>query len=438
MKDFFKRALLMAGLAMVMTIFAGAKGASAQTLTYPYNYLTIDVRDDVLVMTSDTKRTDAVWLEAGIVNPDEALEDFKNMGVMASFYDKETKTTVNFIAKKSTDTVQRFNFDGMSDDDVIKYITEGIGDTEDARVSVSLFDNKGIRFFKIHLLVSTELTSALEVLSGTLINGQMIQFGVYEEGTDAVPVVNEAFLDEIVSCVSFTDILTPEEYADLTKASMLKVGLIILAVIVGFILLVVFSKLSQKHNEKKAKNISAYMQDFRAKERAGGIDRTQPPVFTAHTVYSDDTIDDFCMYTTWLKDVSRVAAFVLLFGGMTVFMFANNSVGYGLIFIVLAAVILYFAYSRGEKQKKVLKDQYNTKAKPVAELRFYDEYFDVLGLGSRSEYIYKQVTMVRTYKTCMYLYLGNEHAMIVDLTSLPEGKDRELYVYVKKLMNRDR
>lgn len=432
----FTRPFALFTLICTLVFSMGTGTVRAEVLDYPYNYMTLNIRDNVIVTDQNTPKSSPLWAEAGVVNPADRIEDLKGMNVMASFYDPDTKTTVNFIAKKSTDTVKQFTFEGMSDDEIISYVRSGIGDAGDAQIDVSLLTLHGLKFFRVEILVETDLNSALEVLYGTLINGQMVQFDCYVEGES--PVIDETFSRELLDGITFTQILTPEDYDELTKASMLKVGLTILAVILIFVALIFVSKFDQARQKKKAKKISEYMQEFHAREQAGAIDRTKAPLFTAETQYTDNLLDDFFVYTTWIKDIVRVAILVLLFGFFVVYLFSHNSIGIGLIIGVAGVVFLYLIYRRSEKQKALLKDQYNTKAKPFAQLRFYDEYFDVMGLGSRTEYIYKQVTDVKIFKTYMYMYLGNEHAVIVDLENVPDGTDRDLYIHVKKQMSQGR
>lgn len=400
-------------LATVCILMMGTTGVSAAVYDFTAYNLKFSTPKDMLVMSRETSKYDEVWTKAGVMDPSAKLDEFKNMDVVASFYDPTTRETVNFIVKRSEETVSRFNFLSMSEASIVDYVTSLMGENEDVELSVGIYPHPQTPFFRMQIDMLSADRDATEVIYGTIMNGQMIQFDMYHDGPGEI---NETVAQELIGSLEFTQILTREEYDAMTAASLRRLLVIVLAVIVLFAVLIFFSRKNRKKNELKTKNIAEEMKRFRERRRAGEVEMSARELFTATAVYDKQAIDTFIIYDTWLAHFFAVAASTLLVLGSSWIMFKAESTIFGLVILALGVIMLYSTYNRGEKHKEAMIKQYDAGRKPQALYRFYKEYITVTGLGSQTEYIYAQITAVRRFRGYIYLYTGDNHAMILDST----------------------
>lgn len=418
---------------LVLTACIKPIGAAAETYAFVTQFIRIDVPDDTLVMTQSTSKYDEVWEKAGISDADSKLDEIKNMGVVAAFYDPESKSTVNFIYKKTAETIDKFSFMGLTDDDIISYMSTVTDATAEDGLNVTISIRRDLQdnvpFFRLVLDARDSETPCSEVIYGTMINGQMLQFDSFTEGMGEV---DDAFAEEVVRGITFTQILTPAEYdAEVTKAKI-KLGLITGGIIVVIALLIFFSVFARKHKEKRAKAISAAMTDFRVRLKNGEVDTTKAPHFTFTTQYDTPMMEEFGVFSAWFNPEPGFALAIVLFAAGAVFMFKTEHFLYALLLFVLVVVLLYMHYNQSEKDKKALIQRYSVKEKPTAVFKFYDEYFTVSGLSTASEYIYGQITKVRSFKNSVYIFAGDSHALIIRKEDLGDTSVSDLKKLIYK------
>lgn len=114
----------------------------------------------------------------------------------------------------------------------------------------------------------------------------------------------------------------------------------------------------------------------------------------------------------------------------------SGNTTYTIIFALIGATLVYYLYNLSEKKKAALVKQYEAKSKHEASFKFYSEYFTMSGIGSISEYIYEQITSVRTYKNYIILYMTAEHSVIIDKEHFSVGTPEEFIAYVKQNMTK--
>lgn len=416
--NYLPKALLYMALVLFLCFtvsLADTVDAYAQTLSYPNGYLELTVPDDTLVITSSTKKYDPIWQQAGITDSSEKLDEFKDMSIQALFCDPVTHNTVNYIMKQSTETVDIFNFALMSDSQLQSYVDALIEPTENITVTGSLVKGKETPFFRLEILVNDPVSPATEIIYGTIVNGKMIQFDLYQDGAGEA---DESFIKSIVDSAHFTKVMTREEYDEATKKGIITTVIIIAVLIAIIIASIMFSSMHQKKLKRYTLSISEAMQDFRIRRSNNPSAFVKAPCATCDTVYDDKLIDEFITYTTWVKPAFKIAIAAVIILTATIVMFRSNMLAFAIVTAAVGVIALYTSYSNSEKRKVALKKQYDTKLKKTARIRFFDEYFTVSGLGSIAEYVNKQVTDVRNNKGVLYIYLGNDLAIILDCTKL--------------------
>lgn len=427
------KALVCVCLALLLAFPSAPRGAEAATYTYVTQFLKITVPDDTLVMTQSTSKYDDVWEAAGIPDADSALDEFGQMGVIAAFFNPRTATTVKFSSKKTMETVEKFTFAGMSDDDILSYMSTVTEASAADGISISIDMHRDlvgdIPFFRMFIDATDSEHPCTEVVYGTIINGEMLQFDTFREGREAI---DDTFTKQVVQGVEFTRVLTPAEYDAEVAAAKRKltfIGIGIVAVIAALISLAVFLR---KRKDKRAKQISNAMSEFRTAMREGRIDTSAAPKYEFQSMYDNALLEEFGTFSAWFNPEPGFALTVILFFVITVYMFKTAHLLLGLFLAVLVIVLLYMHYNQAEKNKASLANQFNVKEKPTAVLKFYDEYFTVSGLFAPRDYIYGQVTAVRSFVHSVYIFVGDTHALIIRREDMNGISVRELRTLIRK------
>ena len=405
---------------------------SAAEFTNETHYLKIGLADDVLVMTQNTPQYDEVWEKAGITDPSSTLKSFKDMGVVASFFEPSSRLTVNLITNRTSSTAETFSFASMSDSEIIDYMKNAMSASSQSETIPPEFsvvrDLNSLPFVRITLDATATDNPCSEVIYGTIVNGEMLQFDTYKEGTGEV---DESFLRTVVAGTGFTKILTPEEYEEIVHEARIKLAIIV-AVFVLLIAFVIFLFIFLgKKRDAKAKKISDSMTAFRERMAAGEIDMSVEPRYTVSTHYDEALFERYGMFRAWIRPD---ASFGLLIGVLVVvlvFKLMQSQLLHVLILAIFIIVLLYMHYSGTDKAKDALIKRYDVKSGPNPTFRFYDEFFKVTGLPSASEYIYGQVTGVYIWSGVLYIFLGSAQVLPIKIEDIKCCTANELKAMIK-------
>lgn len=413
----FFRGLLFAILVLCFAVNSESIVSFAKTQEIRDYYASVEVKDNAYVMTADTDVYDEAWLKAGITDPKSKKNEFEEMNVKAMFYDPDTKSLVSFIINQSDTTSETFTLDGMSDEEVIAYAKTLISAAgEDTSLQVESFKGASYPFFKISINVKTSGEEAVEVVYGTIANAHLYSFDVYTEGS-ATPDLS--FAEDLVRGLSLTREMTQEEYEKEARSAIIRFAVGIVSIALIIVLIVILNRRKNKKNKEKTKKISQAMQAFRERERAGLV--SNEVILTANTVYNEELTRNFCIYHTWFRTVITFSIGMVLDAAAIAFMLYTKSYLYVAVVGGLTAVFLYQKGISAEKRQKALDTRYGTKQKKTARFSFCEEYFTMSGIDSLSSYCYAQITEIRTYKNYLYLYMGTEHSVLINMEESESG-----------------
>lgn len=418
------RGLLIAMLVISFVLSAGNHSAYAKTQEIRDYYAKIEVKDNAYVMTADTGVYDEAWLKAGITDPKSKIKEFEEMNIKVMFYDPDTKSLVNFIVNQSDTTSETFTLEGMSDEEVIAYAKTLISAAgEDTTLQVESFKGSAYPFFKIFINVSTPGQEAVEVVYGTIANAHLYSFDIFVEGKN---IPNLSFAEELVKGLSLTREMTQEEYEREARSAMIKFAVGIAAIVLLIVFIIIMNRRRNKKNKEKTKKISQAMQAFRERERDGLV--SNEVILSADTLYDEELTKNFSIYHTWFRTIVTFSIGMVFDAAAIGFMLYTKSYLYVAIVGGLTAVFLYQKGISAEKRQKALDTRYGTKLKKTARFVFYEEYFTMSGVDSLSSYCYAQITDVRTFKNYLYLYMGTEHSVLINMEGNENGTSGEQLV----------
>ncbi|MCR5323783.1 MAG: hypothetical protein K6E85_11005 [Lachnospiraceae bacterium] len=386
----------------------------AAEYSFDGQYITLEVGDDVLIMTPSTSKYDEVWQKAGVASPKDKLNEFKQMGVVAAFYDPSSGVTVSFICKHNSATVNVYSFAEKSDQDIIDYVSEGFSSNENLRTEISVIPHDTVNFFRLLLDASQSQdpsVQGIELIYGTAYNGMMLQFDCYSAG-NVIP--DEKFISSLVSSVKFTRYISREEYeAEAARSArnfFIGVGIFFGALI----LLIIYAIVRKRNNKKRLERVSEATSAFHEKRKNGEIPDDLPVRYTASCTYTEAAVNSYSTYNTWIKALPVLAPCGIFYLLIIFLMLDKGYPMYSLITAGVGIYLLYAHYSRLEKLKESMKKRLNTAAKPEVTIRFYDEFFDVTGLGAISEYSYLQITSLGHFNGYSYIYVGEDNCLFID------------------------
>ena len=392
-------------LALALLI-SPVSNVSAAVHEYALHNISITTEDDVLIMTQDTSKYDEVWTKAGVQNPSDTLKTFNQMGVIASFYEPSSSLTVNLISNRAESTIDVFTFKDMTDDEVLNYMKAQMKENTDNGITTSLSVSREFGeypFIKIVIDAKGTANPCSEVIYGTIVNGEMLQFDAFNQGAGDV---DESFLKKIIGGLSITRILTREEYEVEMRKARTRLFVMLAAFIVLIVLIITLVKWLGKRRDAKAQRISDAVTVFRQKIADGEIDTSEGPLYTVTTHYNSELFDRLGMYLAWLKPSFGFIMSLVVFLLLAVFMASEGSYLYAAIMLGFMIALLYMHYSAAEKTKEALVKRYDVKSNPAPVFYFYRNYMRISGITGSGEYIYDQITELREWQGVVYMFLG--------------------------------
>lgn len=411
--------------------------ASAAVRSFPDYFLEVDIDDDVLVMTSETEDYDPVWIEAGISDPDEMLDQIKQMNIVAVLYDKKTSSMVNIINKYTEETGNIFSFEGKTKDEVYKIASDMMqlqdaqnpetGENIPVEYDVTVEDHAIIPFFKVNIKVKAEGQPASEVLYGGIINGHLIEIDQYLEGDGDI---DETFITEVFNTLSITRVLTRQEYEDIQHEQTIRLIIFAVIVVLIFVALFIVARVNKSRKDKKTQRISDNIQEFR-KRKADGLVDIKTTIVEATGTYTVKSIERFAIYVTWIRNIILEVVLFAVLIAIVFFCLSTDSVIYGILVAVCGVVSIYFNFSNSEKLKANMIARFDARNKPVARYRFCEEFFTMTGAGSMAEFTYDQVMCIKVYREFIYILFSADQGVIIDQSSLTDEELTTLYNHVR-------
>lgn len=396
--------------------------ANAKEISFSGLYLELSLPDDVICLTSKVAKTDPIWQEAGILDVSKKLDELKKMGGSAILYDPQTKTSAMLVNKTSKESQKIFNLRDASDEQRQNfYDTLTSGGNETTTATISDYANGEIPFFRLVIELSGD-TFQREIIYGTIFNGTMIYFDVYDSSATKYTETDETFVQSLVEGIQFTKEYTKEEYDKLTRQGLTRVAILLVVLIALFVGLVFLNRKrkANKANQKKqfAQALFHYYEDKKNKEENG---TKQKLLFTNHTTYSPQVVRDFCFYNVYWRKLPQLITTITLYALLLIYIFINS--GLTILFILVTILfigLLYFQYYRVEKMSDNSWKTYAKSNNKVAEFHFYEDYFTLSGIQYLTEFPYLQITDVRCHNGFIYLYTGNDRGIFISVDGFEE------------------
>lgn len=388
------------------------------TDSYPMQYLEITVPDYYAHVTVNTKDSDIAWTEVNVTDPSTMKTGFKNSGIYAMYVNKNTNSSIYLAGISNEETLKVFDITKYSDEEIIEYGKTWVPTENVKSCNVTAYKHPQMNMFKMEIAYEGE-NEDKQIVYATIVNGMILEFSM--DTTTRIGALRDDILQELISGVHMTKMMTYDEYAASVRKTWLTIGCFFGAGILLMVIFFVVNKITQKKRKLRVNAVSENLLSFRKRKQAGEVD-TQKVLYEIETDYNKELVQSYSTYNSWLRNGKRdfvMALIYVLVVGYAVYLGSKLML---IIGVAAALIILYIKYSGCEKYTDNLIKRYDLKKKKsvTATYRFYDEYFTMSGIESISEYIYKQVFKVANYKGYMLLYISEESALVIDVEKVPE------------------
>ncbi len=418
-------------LVLPVLFFIPSAEANATVQNFENLYMEVTVPDDTIIVPVDTPNGDELWSKIGIINPKDEKEILNQMGVQAILFDPNTNASVKLIQKRSTKSAEVFNLSLISEAEREDFLT-GLFTAPDDNTTfhIEAYAQPELPFFRLELNVNSADMKAMEVIYGTVVNGYLMSYDLYQENSSQP--LDETYIKALVEGTHFTEFLDKAEVEQQGRQAMTTLVIGIVALVAIIILLVFLSSRRKKQRMAARKEKSAVLSDFyREQKRKEDLNIKDPVLYTNHTVYSEEVIKNFCFYDAVFHHIKLWIATVIIY--ILLLALLNNSsqalLGSIAVTVVGFFFLLYQSIQVEKNTKKLAKSYAHSKSKE-AIVQFYEDHYTLSGIQSSVKNPYLQVTEYREYKNYIYLYLGSDRAIYLD----KNGFDKNVAEF-KKFIN---
>lgn len=437
LKKLFEKIALVLATVFVLCAFAGISVSAAESSDageykseFKMQYLEITYPSDTVVLSKDTPATDEAWAKAGINNVSERKKAFQNNNIAQVYVDSVTKAIVYYITTNSTESFEAFDISEWDDEKVKQFAGSLYGVenlTAETKVEFGVYKHPETKFFTIDMVEDGEV-SGHSLIYATVINGMLIEFFINNESLGGV---NQEYIEKIVDGVHFTKKMTYQEYEESMAKTWRAIIIFIVAVIVVIIALVILSKYFKNYRKKRNEMLGQRLVAFRNKKQNGEID-IKTIIMEMNSLYDKELINTYVNFNTWFKPIIKNLIWGLVFAVIIVLAIQSGTSLAIVVGVAIFISLLYYMYSKSEKYKESLYKQYYVTQKKTATFRFYKDYFTMSGIDSITEFIYEQITSVRTFKGYLYLYMSDTYAVIIDMDEQPVEQLKNLIKMIKE------
>ncbi len=390
--------------------FYPASQAQAEVHSFSAQSMEITLKDNTLLLTSETLSSDPLWKEAGIVDPSNEIKIMKQMGVQALLYDPDTATTVRILSKQTNDSRKIFHLSLLSEEELNAFLNSLFtAPDENTTYTIEQYPQNELPFYRLTLQVSKDGSDYSEVIYGTIANGYSITYDCFVE--NSTEPINESFLKELVAGTHFT-VFKDKAETEREQRAATTFLIVAAAILIGAILVWIFIRRSLNKKQKlikkqRSEKLAHFFTIQREREEHGLKDT---PAFVNRTAYTEETIMTFYTYDRLWKHLKLWIVTAIVFSVLLFSFYTANSIWFCIIAIAVLVIFIFYQYFQTEKVINSEIKAYKSHKNHQAVFTFYDDYYTLSGIQSSSKYPYLQITEVKEYKDYIYLYLGSERA----------------------------
>ena len=404
--------------------------AAAETFTGEGG-LSLEVPEGMVQFGPSTPVDDPSWAMVGVGDPQQKLEDYQKMNVVADFITEDGKTSIQVMKKTSDYATSVYNLSFLNEEERQQVLSNLVqSKSEDVKIDSSYYEEGSVPFYRIQIDGKTQTAEAHELIYGTIVNGLVYNFDLYG-GEHEVTQEQDELLRSIVDTVTFSEILEKPETTVSAMDMAATLGLLALLVVVILVPVIYFpvkNKRDKKRKAQLAEKLTEYHKTHGNNDAIPGEMR-----FANSTDCTKEAIHTFSIYQSYVKNIGSLLVGAFLSIATLVVSFALETEWW--IKILAVAIAAYYAYkifSMPHTTEKIQRKVFQRGTSDTARYAFYDEAFRVSGVQSASVFPYFQISDVRRHGQYLYLYYGPDNAYLVDRYGFSLGEFEDFVKFISE------
>ena len=408
-KRIFAVLLAVLTAASLLCVTASAETAGDTCQLYETE-MTITVPEGATMLSMSTKFDDPLWQELNILSPYDKATDMIDNGIAAEIYGAKSGAIITVTAKETEMSKSIYNLNLLTDEELEEFRVGLIPQTTDGKTSgtAEWYEHAQIPFFCVDIQSdSLEENTVYERIYGTILNGEIISFDLYN-GTEPVDEETDAMLRALIDSAEIAAFYENPgfqlEPAQLMTMAVL--GLLFVLFVVFILANIIVGRKQKKDKKIMAEKLAAYREKKVGREDEGDGDLR----FVNETVHSNEAIQKFGKYQAYHRNLF-MPVFTVLLAVVAIVLVTSAGISDNWWMIValvgFAAFSVYRSLTAGTTISKTLERVYGSMRSRKATYYFYDGDFRITGLQASSLHPYFQITEVAETKEYFYLYFGD-------------------------------
>lgn len=412
---------------LILISLSSVSFASGIDYEYKPAGMTMTVPEDAHILTPNMSIVDDAWEEAGVKNPSEALNYFKDLGAVYQISMNNNAINIYMTVKTSDETEAYFNLMDLDEEAMAEFVAgfEGANESETTVCTAEEYKGGKYPFVKVNIVSDEVLTGEtyFEVHYMTVINGSSFSLNSH----DNVPITEETekIMEAMVNTITFKEILpTPDRSITLGQKALF-VFLIVLLVV--FIVIVIRNRMKAIKEKKRMKVFADRLAEYRSTEskEKGKV------LFYNETDHDKVAIHQYANFFTYHKNfIGSVFAIGISLIGIIFSVVMEMEWWITFIFMFAAFFCIYRFSTAAKTTEKSLRKYYSKQTSTIAKYTFYENEFAVAGTQSYEVYPYFQITEISEYQDYFYIYFGSDIVNYVAKFNFREGDPEKFKAFI--------
>ena len=427
-------------LAAAFCLPVSAETAKAATYTIPDTGMTITLSEGVLILAQDTPSNDAAWAEAGILDVGEKLAELNQDGILAEIRAFDNTCVIAVSAKTSDYSQALFNLNNLTDEQKQDFLDRMQPTSADERTggTITWYEHEQIPFFciDIHSMAVDEAGAVYERLYGTLYNGMIVSFDLYN-GTEEISAEYDALMREIVDSAVIAEFQEAPSHELTSEALWLLIVLVLLIVmLIGFF---VYRSVSNKREKREKSVMADHLAAYRQKKDGHEDEGDGALRFVNETEHSDNAIKVFANFHAYRRHI-MTPIFTVVIGLIALYVVwqSGSSDNWWMILLLLACVVfcVYKIATAGTTITKNMMRSYGKLRSRKAAYYFYEGDFRITGLQASNLHPYFQITCLYETKEYFYMYFGEDNTYFIKKDGFKQGDVDSFRAFMKEKLGK--
>ena len=398
--------------------------AYAKSIEFSDLNMEVKIPEETIILTKDTPTTDNTWDLIGIKDPAAEIKSMEEMGVQSIFFDPNSKTTVRLLSKETQESKNIFHLSSLADKELDDFLARLFQPQDETTVyNTKIYPQKETSFFRLYIETPVDDGHFKELVYGTIVNGTLISFHMYEYKGDKS--IDDNYIQDLVDGINFTNYQNKEEYKKQQRLNTLYSMIPVTSLIIIVAIYLLISKWKRgklaAFKERRATELSAF---YKNKGNKDDISTNEKILFINKSQYSKDVFQSFFFYREVVGRIRKWIIFSVLY--IAIFILMTLSETSSITYITVVLLIIAYIYFIGIRIEKLVEREmkfFNISKSTELTFSFYEEHFSISGDNKNFNYPYLQINKLVEYKNYLYIFVDIDKAVYLNKDGFKQNTD---------------